>query len=268
MLLFGLLFTIASCSNDDETNTPATLDVESEAAFDEEFEEIDVITEAGMTLENATGRVDEEDEILACSTVTRDADNNTITIDFGVGCEGRGGRIRAGKLMISYSDRRYIPGATRSISFDSVRIEGIRTMTNVAASLDDNPRFNIVLVGGRATFDDGTFATRDANHTRTWVRTGSPITDESIIEGSASGIDRNGDEYSINITTSLIYRRECHSARAFIPVEGIQEIIKGENNAIIDYGDGGCDNSVTITVNGVTEVKEISSLRIGRRIIG
>lgn len=272
LFLFGLLFVGVACS-DDENTTPAVVDIESESAIDEAFEEIDVITEAGMTIENSVGRTNEDDETLACADVIRDPDNNRITIDFGESCEGRGGRVRSGRIVITYTDKRYIPGATRTVTFedffiDGVQIEGTRTMTNVSATENDNPRFNIVLAGGRVTFEDGTFATREANHTRTWMRSGSPLTDEGVIEGSASGLDRNGSAYSITITTPLVYKRSCHVTRAFIPVEGVQEIIKGDNSGSIDYGDGTCDNIVTVTVNGVSETKEISGLRIGRKVTG
>lgn len=272
VLMIGLLAFVAACS-DDESSSPATVDVASESAIDEAFEEIDVITEAGMTIENANGRTAEDDETLVCSTVTRDPDNNMITIDFGDGCEGRGGRVRSGKIIITYSDRRYIPGASRTVTFenffiDGAQIEGTRTMANVSASENDNPRFNITLVGGRVTFEDGSTATREANHTRTWMRSGSPLTDESTLEGSASGVDRDGNTYSITITSPLVYKRACHAERVFIPVQGVQEILKGDNTGSIDYGDGTCDNIVTVTVNGVTETKEIQGLRIGRKVTG
>ena len=47
-----------------------------------------------------------------------------------------------------------------------------------------------------------------------------------------------------------------------IPVEGIK-VKKFEDGTIvtIDYGDGTCDNLVTITKDGVTETVELQGLR-------
>lgn len=253
VLALAAFFT--SCSDNDEVSPDLAeiVDLDSEAALESNYEDVDVIVNAGMESLNTGARVS-EDDVLDCATITHDEVNNTLTIDYGDGCEGPGGRIRAGKLVITYNDRRLVPGSFRQIVFenfsiDGVLIEGTRRVENISESIDVSPVFQVTLVGGKMTFEDGTFATRDSDHTRTWVRADNPINDETQVEGTASGSRRDGVTYSIEIIERLVFRRACRGGRVFIAVAGVKKITWGDNVAIVDYGDGECDNEVTITIN-------------------
>ena len=267
MLAIVSAFVFSSCNDEDGGVSDALvdqLDMDTEAALEAAEEDVSSIIEAGMAdlLEGDGGRI-ERDRLLDCATVTKDTINRVLTIDYGTGCEGPNGRVRKGQVIISYTDKRLIPGASRSVSLvdfyiDEVQIEGTRTVTNVSASLDDHPTFNSTLVGGKLTFEDETSATRDANHTRTWIRANNPLEDESTVEGGASGVRRDGTSYVIEIIEPLVYKRDCRRGRVFIPVQGIKQITSGDNVAIIDFGDGTCDNEVTITINGETTTRTLN----------
>ncbi len=57
----------------------------------------------------------------------------------------------------------------------------------------------------------------------------------------------------MSITTPLIYKRGC-----FYPVSGTISIeTDGEETKTIDYGDGECDNLITVTIGDVTEEIEL-----------
>lgn len=261
--IFILLFSLSgilSCDQDTESTEPDLSGAEQEALYDETFEEVDGITESALDFFNMNARTteDTEDEFIRCGKKTHDFENKTITIDFGDGCEGPGGRIRKGKIIIKYTDRMFNPGAVITITFEDfyisdIKIEGVITRTNISTSLDDNPKFRIDLTGGKLTWPDGTFATREMSHIRTWIRSGSPRQDEFTIEGYSSGMNRRGYTYEIIITNTLHFRRACWVSRVFIPVEGTKLIqIEGKDDMMIDYGDGTCDTLATITVNGVS----------------
>ncbi len=250
-------FIFSSCS-DDESNfgeeIAEELDVDSEAALESNFEDIDTMVEAGMLTLEEGGRI-QRDVILDCATVEKDTVNKVVTIDYGDGCTGPRGRVRKGKVIIEYNERRLIPGAFRIVTLedffiDSVQVEGTRTLTNTSAELSDSPEFTVTLVGGKLTFPDETFATREANHTRTWIRANNPLEDETQVEGGASGSRRDGVSYSIEILERLVYKRACRQDGVFIPVQGVKQITSGDDVGIIDFGDGRCDNLVTITING------------------
>ena len=204
-----------------------------------------------------------------CVTVTREMPGEgefpiIITIDYGEGCVGKHGRERKGKIIINYTDRRFVPGAVHVITFedfyvDGKKVEGTRIRTNISDSVEDYLKFRIELTEGKVTWEDGSFATREAVWETSRVRTPNPINDERIRTGSASGVNREGLTYTVTITKAIVWKRGCLPAkRIMIPVEGIKvkEFEDGKSISI-DYGDGTCDNDVTITRDGVTETVEL-----------
>ena len=245
-----------SCSDDNEVSSEdivESMDIESEAALESSYEDVDLIVAASMETVDTGGRI-EQDDILDCATVTHDRENNTVTIDYGDGCEGPGGRIRAGKILITYNDHRLVPGAFRETTFedfsiDGVLVEGTRRVENISESTDDHPTFSITLTGGKLTFEDETTVTREAARTRTWIRANNPIDDEAQVEGNASGSRRDGVTYSMEIIERLIYKRACWARGVYVPVSGVKQFTSGDNVAIVDYGDGECDYLATVTVN-------------------
>ncbi len=263
---FVSLFLFSSCSEDSEDTGISDalleqLDTDAEAALESNYEDVEMISEAGLASLDQGGRV-ERDTILNCAAVDHDQENKTVTIDYGDECTIRGGRVLSGKIIIVYSERKLMPGASRTVTLenffiDGVQVEGTRTWTNIAESLEDNPTFNITLAGGKLTFEDGTAATRDADHTKEWMRADNPLNDEFHVNGSALGSTREGIRYEVEILETLVYKRACRAQRVFIPVSGIKQITHGEDVAVIDFGNGDCDNEVTITLNGETFTKTI-----------
>lgn len=254
-LIIAIFATLAivSCQQDDDVLGPE-VDLESEETVESAFEDIDVITQAGMDEVDINSRRD-RDLILECAVVDHDTATNTIVIDYGEGCEGPGGRIRKGKVIINYQGRRFEPGSFRIVTLenfflDSVQIEGTRTVTNISESLEDNPTFSVKLEGGKATFTDGTFTTREAEHERTWYRAENPLNDSTTVDGEAFGVTRRGNDYSVAITETLIWKRSCN--RVHIPVAGEKVYTVGDEEVIVNYGDGECDNIVTVTADGET----------------
>ena len=177
---------IASCGDEtdqNDLNLVTEVDTQSEAAMESVMEDLDNVAEAAMIAANAGGRFF-EDELLSCATVTQNQELKTVIIDFGDGCIGPRGRMRSGRIVITYTDRRLVSGAVKTVTLedfevDSVGIEGTRVFTNIMESENDFPMFRIQLMGGRLTFSDGTIATRESDHTRTWVRGANPLLGEA-----------------------------------------------------------------------------------------
>jgi hypothetical protein len=238
---------------------------ENETAVESAFEDIDDIAYESLFYTDAGGRIAiNEDSPLACAERTHDIENKIITIDFGEGCEGPHGRVRSGKIIITYTDRMFVPGAVISMTFedyysDDRKIEGTRTRTNISESENDFLRFRIELENGKITWEDGTFATRDALWEVSRIRTPNPINDERIRTGSANGLNREGLNYMVTITNPIVWKRGClPRKRVMIPVEGTKvREVEERGSCTIDYGDGTCDNLVTITKDGNTKEVEI-----------
>jgi len=145
-------------------------------------------------------------------------------------------------------------------SINDIQIEGVRTVTNTTESIEDHPRFNIVVDGGKATWPDGTFATREANRTREWIRATNPLQDEWRVTGNAAGTNRNGVAYTMEIIEALVYKRECAVfSRIFMAVQGVK-VLSTENHQItIDYGDESCDRLVIVTINGESRELDVET---------
>ncbi len=282
-VMIGLFLALASCTDDKvDLTSNDSQNVENEATTDGYFEDSDDISAVAVWSDDATsgGRISSEarrittitDLRLSCATVTIEpASGSTsavpagnITIDFGTGCTDSKGNTRKGKILVAYNGRRYAPGATRTVTFDAyfindVQIEGMRNVTNIAGSTDVNPIFKIEIIGGKATWPDGTTATREVRRVREWQRASNPMEDQWVVsqdpdsDFAASGTNRYGKTYQVNITKAIVYKRECAiTSRVFIAVEGTKELITENKKIVIDYGSGDCDRKVTITVNGTS----------------
>lgn len=173
-----------------------------------------------------------------------------ITIEF-IDWQVGEGRIKDGIITIWTDGPMRAIGTTRIITFvdfyvDGNLIEGTKTITNL-----DGVNLNITLEGGKITFTDGTFITREMERNREWiVGMDTPFfiwDDEFLFTGFCSGVNRDGVAYSNTITEALHKKMSC---RWF--VAGTIEMLVGENLTILDYGDGECDNLATITVDGET----------------
>lgn len=264
-----LTITFMSCQDEvgTETSIEAALsvaDLDTEESVDASYEDIDDITEAGMedVAALSQGRFNRRD-VLECAEVTHDTVNQTIEIvyDSLSGCSNPSGRVRHGKILVSYNSTRYEIGAYREVTFedfylDDVKVEGTRRIENITGSSEDAPKFQITITGGQLTFADGTTITRDVDHIRTWYRSENPQDDYVTLEGTASGSRRDGVSYAAEITEALTFMRSCRN-QGFIPVSGTK-VITGESTITMDFGDGTCDNLVDVTTDGVTETIEIN----------
>jgi len=277
ILIISAAVLITSCDNDDRITAQDTQDIAEEAVTDSYFQDMDDM--AGVAVETPAeedfngGRTKNDftfkirDNRFVCSgdsivaTFERfndsspDVPKGKITVDFGTGCTDLRGNTRKGKVIFTFSGKRFTPGSTLVITgenyeINGVKLSGMRTLTNVQDNVNSAPRYNSVLTNGLAVFDDNSEATRESDITFEWIRAANPLDDMLIIEQSstASGTTRRGRNYEMSLLEELHYKRFCG-----IAVDGIKRFVIDEAKEItIDYGDGNCDRTVTITVNGVT----------------
>jgi len=162
-----------------------------------------------------------------------------------------------------------MPGSYFSINADfhrnDVHIEGIDSVIT-KLSIDSTSlgylQFQSILRGGQVTFGDGKTITREHNITREWFRASVPMNDEwhTLTGGEATGKCKNGDTYQMQITKDLVHKISCLQDKVFIPVSGTKVIIVTTSSETkqytVDYGEGDCDNNITVTLNG--KVKTIT----------
>ncbi len=178
----------------------------------------------------------------------------TVTIDFGEGCVGKDGKLRKGKIVSVYTGPMFIAGSKTSTTFvdysvDSFKIEGTHTVENTSSS--NKKGWTVKVVDGKITnTNSGSWQKWSSVKTHTQVEGNGtphyPLDDVFEITGEASGSNSNGSLWTATVTSPLIKKIGCPWI-----VKGTVRISINNNNGILDYGDGGCNNKAVITINGV-----------------
>ena len=205
---------------------------------------------------------------------TKDNPSGTVTIDYGTGVT-TSGITRKGQIIIVYTGKRLGPQSTRRISFNgfsrnSVGITGTYivtvvdttfTNTDLTATFSHNTDLTL-------TFADNSTITRTANFTVVWdynIATPLQSTITHKVGGVATGTTRKGANYAMTITKDLVYRADCFAAGMFLPISGTKTISVASSSSAtpvgytLDFGNGTCSNSVTVTVNGKSKVITVSN---------
>lgn len=240
--------------------------ITDEAIADDLFEDMDEISMEAATY-STNGRSMNEGSIAGIECVSRSVERGegfgkSVTLTFAGDCEGPKGRIRSGTLLIDHSidfnESTYTVSTTfQDFSVNGHQLEGTRTLVY---SADDNKliTINITLTDGKVTLSDGSIITRSGNFIRTVDREKGQIT----VRGSAAGTNRFGVEYISEITTPLVYQTSCAADGIFMPAQGKKSISRtGKANLEVDFGDGSCDKSVTLSGEGEKKTIEIKFTR-------
>ncbi len=257
------LIAFSACNEDEPVvNSEDISEAEDESIMDSNFDEVEDLAFAGIFDQesNLSGGRTENDGRLTCAVVTLEIDQTTeirtVTIDFGDGCEGPNGRVRKGKIIVTHDGRIWEFDSSISIelvdySVNDIGVEGTRTITNKTTQGSGGIVHNVTLVGGKITWRNGDITTREVDKTRTWTRDDTNG-DVLQVTGGASGTNRKGVSYVMEIVEPITFKRACWADKIFMPVSGIKEITTDRAVVVVDYGDGTCDRKVTITVNGTS----------------
>lgn len=287
LLAFGLIgaITFSGCKKDDSissasendpvelvaTQEATTQEAETEAQFDDVFnitasmnaaqvgEDLGVganvsgLFELGSTTPTNNTR---------CFTITVVPNiphvfPKTVTIDFGTGCLGRDGKYRKGKIVSIYTNPMVVPGAKVSTTFvdyfvDSFHIEGTHITENTSTSN---------MQGWKITVINGKITNTNTNRWRMWNSTKNvlqiegngtphfPMDDVYKITGNARGSNSGGHTWSSLVIEPLIKKFTCPWI-----VKGTVKLIRDGREALLDYGNGVCDNIAIIYINGVPHI--------------
>jgi len=183
----------------------------------------------------------------------------TIVIDFGTGQTDGAGTVRKGIINIVYHGWRFVKDSYYVISFanysiNGVKVEGVRTVTTTTVSAS-SVTFNVNDAGGKLTFTDGTTATRESVHTRTWAKGTTSLTGQWQVEGTAGGTTRDGKTYVFVTSRALVFKVQCTLSKIYIASEGEGVFTVDNIPVTLNYGATGaaCDNVVTVTIAGSSQ---------------
>ncbi|MBW8685674.1 hypothetical protein [Chitinophaga rhizophila] len=173
----------------------------------------------------------------------------TMLIKFGAGCADLTGRVRAGNIQVTYTNYFYYPGAVITIKPLSYTVNGIAVQgTKVITNLSTNSiyKYSAVMNDGVLKLDTVTVNYKsNATITQTdGLSTLTDVTDDVFsIYGTDSLLYPNGTAAAIVVgeADALERRIECpwfSKGKALVTV--------GNLTANVNYGNGICDDSVSI----------------------
>lgn len=187
----------------------------------------------------------------------------TLTLDFGTGCLGADGRNRSGRIVSVHSAPWRQAGATITVSLDDYMVNGYQVdadivITNGGRNAANQIFFTVSVQNGMVIDAEGQTLTYESNRTYTWIE-GESTTfashglagiedDVYLIQGTASGVNREGRSYTVSTPTPLRRELDCRWI-----VSGVLQVTpQGYDPRTLDFGNGACDNQAVASVAGYT----------------
>ena len=255
---FLLVFT--SCQKDEKT-TPeadqATIAKAKEAMVNQQII-LSSFNIAQWGADNANGLVGDKvgERSDTCGTVTVTPPDvftypKLVTVDFGAGCTDEDGIIKAGKLVMNV-EAIWQSNAKITVTYDNysengVKIEGQFTFTNLST-----PNAAILSIDAQSikltdpnnytfSFSGNQTYTQTAGHASWW----DWHDDVYNVTGSLFSTLTNGETVNWSIQSPLVKANACYyisQGKGILDINGLP--------VYVDYGNGGCDNQGTYTING------------------
>ena len=194
---------------------------------------------------------------LSCATVTVTPQNTfpkTIVIDFGAGgCVSADGITRKGKINITLSDYLHNPGTVAVLTFDNYyaagfKVEGTITWTNTSTA--NGISWTRQITNGKVIEPIGGYYWTHAG-TKSVTQTAGATTPLNLLDdvysvtGNHTVTNPAGKTRTVTILEALEKKTICHNV-----TKGKMKIQGTTHFAVLDYGDGTCDNIATITIDG------------------
>jgi hypothetical protein len=262
LLSLPSLFFLVSCQKQEAEPDPeleTTFKLSEDQAISESINDDATVVffEASMNsgLYRPTGTV-ETTNTLSCATVTVTPQSTfpkTIVIDFGTGCVSADGIGRKGKINITLSDYLHNPGSTATMTFDNYyaagfKVEGTITWTNT--STPSGISWSRQITNGKVTEPVGGYYWLHEG-IKNVIQTAGASTPLNLLDdvysvtGNHTVTNPAGKIRTVTITEALEKKTTCHNV-----TQGKMKIQGVNHFAILDFGDGTCDNIATITIDG------------------
>lgn len=272
MFLTFTAISLSSCRKDRNETAETIVSAEDNATAENEFTSLfdvaddfssnDARTRSGNTILPSGAIVTFQDSSFM------DGDGVECTIDFGPlkssapkGTLCQDGRFRAGKIHLALTKRYFLDSAQVIITInDSDNFYGGSdgvNMTKLSGSVVltrlSDTRLTIEVKNAKAVNDKGT-VTWASNRTITKIVDNGPgiLGDQFEIIGSASGVNRNNENFTVVINDALVKKIEMGCARTFIKGQVTLTNVSSGKTLQIDYdpfNNQACDLTAKVTIN-------------------
>ncbi len=175
----------------------------------------------------------------------------TMTIDYGTTGipDSVDGKSRKGQIICVFYNSWHIVGASVKVTLNNYSVNGITyACDSMRITHSGTHAFTHQTFKGKCISSDWNLQWEAL---RTFTQTGgigdlNPMNDVFSLTGNASGVNREGKSYTVNITQPIVKRTSCswiESGRMDLTPEGLAV-------RTVDFGNGNCDNKATLTING------------------
>jgi len=274
MLLAAIGVSFTACRKDKETTATAetivsaednsTVESEFTSLFDvaDDFSSNDSRTRGGNTILPSGAVVTFQD-----SSYT-DGDGVECSIDFGPlkssspkGLLCQDGRFRAGVVHIASTKRYFLDSAVITITTsdadnyyagnDGVNLTKLTGSIQLTRLTQESMRIDVT--NAKAVNDKGTVAWQSSRTIKKTIDAGAGIIgDQFEITGQASGVNRNGESFTVTIDLPLLKKVELGCARTFIVGKITLTNVSTGKTIKIDYdpfNNQACDLTAKATIN-------------------
>ena len=177
----------------------------------------------------------------------------TLYIKYGsTGCQGPDGKTRKCTLRCVFDTAWDALNPTMTIYLENYYVDDVHFEGTIAVSKNTTSRtFTQVMTDGKCSKSSWVI-TYECNRSMTWVAgyntLADPTDDVFLFNGYASGVDRNGTAYDVDIISSIEKRGNCK----YITRGSFEVTPEGKETRTVDFGDGTCDNKATLKIKNST----------------
>jgi hypothetical protein len=252
-----------------ETITSAEDNSTAESEFTAAFDLGDDVASGDSRFKKSSSTILPSGAVLTVTdSLFTDGDPKEFFIDFGAkgstapfGLLCGDGRYRAGKIHFTLTGPYLTVGSVLTINIDDAdqyfsgngaemtQITGKKVITRTQTN-----QFTVDVTNGKAINDKGTI-TWQANRTITKITDAGPglVGDVFEIIGTASGTNRNGEAFTVDITVPLKKKIQIGCANTFVKGKLTLKNTDTSKEINVDYdpfNDEACDKTAQATING------------------
>ena len=256
--VIGLLAISTSCGKKENDATEVASIASDDNAADNSFADLkDAGDQAGIT--NTTkGYEKSKDTCIKVTVLDSIAKKIKLVVDFGTtDCVCKDNKTRRGKITIEYIGAVGIIGSKVIYTPEKYFVNSYGVSGTKSIKILDKWKDSIKVENGKITKPDGGIITWKSDRVRKMIEGSdtplSSLDDTYEIVGTSSGTNAFGNKYAFATQTPLVKSKACQwikSGKLAIQREG-------KKDAVVDYGDGICDDKATLNVG--TWTKEITA---------
>jgi hypothetical protein len=261
--LFGL-FLVAGCKKEETKDNDYQAAIDNEQADQMSNDAVNVAFAAIQGSGNYKIANEISDKLIGnCAAITITQHNNNkgkyhrAVVNFGAeNCMGWDYRNRRGKIIVDWQGFYFHKDFTDTVRFDNFyvndhKIEGTHIVTNNGLNANNRINWTVQAIDMKVTRPDTKYHYWNSVRNRELTLGSDTLNFNKIvysITGNATGTNIKGVNYAATITKALVHALDCRWIGS-----GTVEITRVDKPTVtLDFGNGACDNTATVTMNGKT----------------